>query len=95
MRQPALTAPTAAIDRAKRNALRAGAMVDFRIADATRLDHQANLSSEVLANMPRLCGRRPIAERRAPAEPASRERPLLENHLLHMPLWAVAAARLD
>jgi SAM-dependent methyltransferase len=140
----------AAIERAKRNALRAGAMVDFRIADATRLDgfenrfdpvvdsafyhvflddeetqghlqalhratrpgarlfmfefgrhnvngvhfeglsadnferalprsgwridylatttYQGNPSSEVLANMPRLCGRQPIAERMAPLQ---------------------------
>jgi SAM-dependent methyltransferase len=169
----------AAIDRAKRNALRAGAMVDFRIADATRLDgfenrfdtvvdsafyhvflddeetqgqylqalhratkpgarlfmfefgrhnvngvhfeglpadnfervlprsgwridylgtttYRANLSSEVLANMPRLCGRRHIAERMAPLQDQLRViAPLLENHLLHMPFWAVAAARLD
>jgi SAM-dependent methyltransferase len=169
----------AAIDRAKRNAQRAGATVEFRIADATRLDgfenrfdtivdsafyhvflddeevqrqylqalhraskhgarlftfefgrhnvngihfeglpadnfervlprsgwrvdylgtttYQANLSSEALANMPRLCGRQDIADRMAPLrDQLGVIAPLLENHLIHMPFWAVAATRLD
>jgi SAM-dependent methyltransferase len=168
----------AAIDRAKRNAQRAGATVDFRIADATRLGgfenrfdtvvdsafyhvflddeeiqaqylqalhratkprarlfvfefgrhnvngiqfegiaadnfervlprtgwridylgtttYQDNLSSEALANMPRLCGRQDIADRLAPLRDQLRViAPLLEKPLLHMPFWAVAATRL-
>jgi SAM-dependent methyltransferase len=152
----------AAIDRAKRNAQRAGAGVDFLVADATRLDgfenrfdtvvdsafyhvfmndeemqrqylqalhrppspgrgcscsssrgttstasisracrlgtttYQANLSSEALANMPRLGGRQDIADRLAPLHDQLRViAPLLENHLIHMPFWAVAGTRLD
>jgi SAM-dependent methyltransferase len=169
----------AAIDRAKRNAQRAGARVDFRIADATRLDgfenrfdtvvdsafyhvflddeeiqrqylqalhratkpgarlfmfefgrhnvngihfkglpadnferllprsgwridylgtttYQANLSFEALANMARLCGRQDIADRLAPLQDQLRViAPLLENHVIHMPFWAVAGTRLE
>ena len=169
----------AAIGRAKRNAQRAGVTVDFRVADATRLDglenrfdtvvdsafyhvflddeetqaqylralhratkpgarlfmfefgrhnvngvhfeglpagnfervlppsgwridylgtttYQANFSSEALAEMSRVSGRQDIAERMKPLQDQLRIiTPLLENHLLHMPFWAVAATRLD
>jgi hypothetical protein len=53
--------------------------------------YQANLSSEALANMPRLCGRQDIADRMAPLrDQLGVIAPLLENHLIHMPFWAVA-----
>jgi SAM-dependent methyltransferase len=169
----------AAIDRAKRNAQRAGVTVDFRVADATRLDgfenrfdtivdaafyhvflddrdiqgqylralhratkprarlfmfefgqhnvngvhfeglpadnfervlppsgwridylgtttYQANLSPETLANMSRVSGTHDIADRMKPLQDQLRViAPLLENHRVHMPFWAVAATRLD
>jgi len=169
----------AAIDRAKRNAQRAGVTVDFRVADATRLDglenrfdtvvdsafyhvflddreiqgqylralhratrhgarlfmfefgrhnvngvhfeglpadnfeqvlpssgwridhlgtttYQANLSLETIANMSRRSGRQDIADRMQPLEGQLHViAPLLENHRVHMPFWAVAATRLD
>jgi SAM-dependent methyltransferase len=170
---------SAAIDRARRNAQRAGVTVDFRVADATRLDglvnrfdtvvdsafyhvflddeetqaeylralhratklrarlfmfelgrhnvngihfeglpadnfervlpasgwridylgtttYQANLSPEAIAAMSRLCGRPDIADRMKPVEDQLRViAPLLENHRIHMPFWAVAATRRD
>jgi hypothetical protein len=58
--------------------------------------YQANLSFEALAHMPRLCGRRDITDRMAPLrDQLGVIAPLLEDHLIHMPFWAVAATRLD
>ncbi len=169
----------AAIERAKRNAQRAGVTVDFLVADATRLDgfanrfdtivdsafyhvflddedtqgqylqalhratkprarlfmfefgqhnvngvhfeglaadnfervlppsgwridylgtttYQANLSPETLADMSRVGGREDIADRMKPLQDQLRViAPLLENHRVHLPFWAVAATRLD
>ncbi len=169
----------AAIDRARRNAQRAGVTVDFRVADATRLEgfenrfdtvvdsafyhvflddeeiqsqylqalhratrrgarlfmfefgrhnvngihfeglsadsfervlpssgwridylgtstYQANLSPDTFASMSRLAGPGDIADRMKPLEDQLRViAPLLDNHLVHMPFWAVVATRLD
>jgi SAM-dependent methyltransferase len=169
----------AAIDRAKRNAQHAGVTVDFRVADATRLEgfenrfdtvvdsafyhvflddeeiqgqylralhratkpaarlfmfefgrhnvngvhfeglpadnfervlqpsgwridylgtttYQANVSPETLPNMSRAGGIRNIADIMSPLHDQLRViAPLLENHRIHMPFWAVAATRLD
>ena len=169
----------AAIDRAKRNARSGGVMVDFRVADATRLDgfenrfdtvvdsafyhvflddeeiqgrylqalhratkpgarlfmfecgrhnvngihfeglpadnfervlplsgwridylgtttYQANLSLETFSNMSQVSGRSDIADRMKPLQDQLRViAPLLENHRVHLPFWAVVAARLD
>jgi hypothetical protein len=64
----------AAIDRAKRNRQRAGAMGEFRVTDATRLDGFENRFDTVV-NMARLCGRQDIAESDgAAAGPAWRDR---------------------
>ncbi len=58
--------------------------------------YQANLSPETLANMSRASGRHDIADRMKPLEDQLRViSPLLENHRVHMPFWAVAATRLD
>lgn len=58
--------------------------------------YQANLSPEALANMAQVSGRYDIAERMKPLQDQIRViAPLLENHLVHMPFWAVAAGRLD
>ncbi len=175
----AIDSSPAAIDRAKRNAERAGVAVDFRVADATRLEglenrfdtvvdsafyhvflddeeiqgrylralhratrpgarlfmfefgrhnvnglhfeglaadnfervlrpsgwridylgtttYQANFSPEILANMSQVSGRQDLADRMRPLVDQLRViAPLLENHRVHMPFWAVAATRLD
>jgi SAM-dependent methyltransferase len=169
----------AAIDRARRNARRAGVTVDFRVADATGLDgfanrfdtvvdsafyhvflddrdiqgqylralhraskprarlfmfefgrhnvngvhfeglpadnfervlpssgwridylgtttYQANINPETLANMSQVSRRHDIADRMKPLQDQLRViAPLLENHRVHMPFWAVEATRLD
>jgi SAM-dependent methyltransferase len=58
--------------------------------------YEANLSPETLANMSRVSGRHDIADRMKPLQEQLRViAPLLENHRVHMPFWAVAATRLD
>lgn len=67
-----------------------------------RIDHlgtttyQSNLNPEAFAAMCAHAGDAQLAERMKPVQ----ERlaiidPLLENHLVHMPVWAVVATRID
>ena len=67
-----------------------------------RLDHlvpttyQGNFSPEFFAHMSELPGREDLAERmKAVQERMAVIGPLLENHRVHLPFWAVAATRLD
>ncbi len=174
-----IDASPAAIERAKRNAERAGVQVDFQVADATKLDglenrfdtvvdsafyhvfqddeetqtrymqalhratkpnarlfmfefgrhnvnglqwdglpqenfervlpaggwrldylgptaYQAHFSPETFALMSQVSANPEMAERMRPVQEQLRILdPLLENHRVHLPVWAVAATRLD
>jgi SAM-dependent methyltransferase len=58
--------------------------------------YQANLSPEIIANMSQVCGRQDLADRMKPLQDQLRViAPLLEDHRIHMPFWAVAATRVD
>jgi SAM-dependent methyltransferase len=57
--------------------------------------YQANFGPETIAEVSRMSGRKSIAERMRPLQDQLRViSPLLEDHRVHMPFWAVAATRL-
>ena len=86
-----------AIERVKRNAEQAGVQVDFQLADATtlegfdgRFDTVVDRLTDMLTSNPGMAARfGPLQQRLATLEP------LLENHRVHFPIWAVAATRLN
>jgi len=68
----------------------------WRIDYVGTTTYQANFSPETFANMSRVSGIHGIADRLGPLQDQLRViAPLLENHRVHMPFWAVAATRLD